>query len=659
MPEIVLIIGGVVALLALITGIGFFRSWFNARPGRYFIRYATQQQKLALRNAEIPFTDEHLRSDHDPGIFFKRKYLDRAVRALDSYIVVVFPTPVPRIHEIAVRPNVVRPTNLAHFTVQGQHVFPTGTMIEKLIGDIVIPAVRTNVVIHHCRGQVYEPRDDDALNIFVYSRARRGEATYMPNRFVGVENEPWDYAYTASGLGVPLSDNGHVYGELIGNNLYLLGQMQHLSGPRLAQFMRLLEKAAPELDIDLAVEQVLRSLPPLPRHLNANDRRLSVFDEGFNGRRKVVMRALLQHVLVPAVANHIHVMDGNGGFRNEFRDEMFHVFHGAVPTAGALPSGRGIILTDESTNAEIGELIGNNLYLYKPVIKYGSSQEARELARLLLIVRKDIMAEMDATAADGMHGERFIDACLKQASPYATLEAPASNDELQKAEEGLRQLLAEVRKSEQEVYRLEGSPDTALGAEFDSLLRIGKVRDVTVNDNEIIVDTRMMFCRDPRSGLLHRIGEFYIHIPLSSGSVRFHNKAGPVELGGGYRMHAPHVNSAGNACLGNTADLFPQLIRERQYASAVQLAIAFLESVNVNDSWGRNISSFPVAGEEPKAKKKKKKAGEIAEAAASGQVEAPTGEQPQPPAPETQTAPGENQPGTAPVTPNPDEGGQQ
>jgi hypothetical protein len=40
--------------------------------------------------------------------------------------------------------------------------------------------------------------------------------------------------------------------------------------------------------------------------------------------------------------------------------------------------------------------------------------------------------------------------------------------------------------------------------------------------------------------------------------------------------------------------MFPELIRNREFASVVQLAILFLESVNITDIWGRQIGEWPV-----------------------------------------------------------------
>jgi hypothetical protein len=82
---------------------------------------------------------------------------------------------------------------------------------------------------------------------------------------------------------------------------------------------------------------------------------------------------------------------------------------------------------------------------------------------------------------------------------------------------------------------------------------------------------------------------------LNGAGMEFKNLAGPIDLGNGYTMHAPHVNGGGTICLGNVKDQFPELIRNREYAAAVQLAIVFLESVNVDDNWGQCINRFPIA----------------------------------------------------------------
>jgi hypothetical protein len=47
---------------------------------------------------------------------------------------------------------------------------------------------------------------------------------------------------------------------------------------------------------------------------------------------------------------------------------------------------------------------------------------------------------------------------------------------------------------------------------------------------------------------------------------------------------AVHISQNGKACLGNTGPWFKKLIGERKFADAAKLAIAFVETVNPEDT---------------------------------------------------------------------------
>jgi hypothetical protein len=42
-------------------------------------------------------------------------------------------------------------------------------------------------------------------------------------------------------------------------------------------------------------------------------------------------------------------------------------------------------------------------------------------------------------------------------------------------------------------------------------------------------------------------------------------------------------------------EVFSKLLAERQYAAAVEAAIAFVEAANTDDTWGKNIDKWPRA----------------------------------------------------------------
>jgi hypothetical protein len=140
------------------------------------------------------------------------------------------------------------------------------------------------------------------------------------------------------------------------------------------------------------------------------------------------------------------------------------------------------------------------------------------------------------------------------------------------------------------------------GQEYDKLLVIPKVRDVQVAPGVVKVFTDTLYCVDPRSGKRHEIGAFRIEIYRDgqNGGVRWFNLTRRIDA---YRddMYAPHVFSDGKACLGNTQDIFPELIGNYEFAAAAMVAIQFVESVNVDDSAGKYVNRWPEAPAEMEA----------------------------------------------------------
>lgn len=144
----------------------------------------------------------------------------------------------------------------------------------------------------------------------------------------------------------------------------------------------------------------------------------------------------------------------------------------------------------------------------------------------------------------------------------------------------------------------EASLNERLDREYTEILAIEKVRRVRIQGDQLTVTTGPLFCRDPRTRYLHRIGEFQIDISVSGG-IRFLNLSPQSERPGG--GNAPHVDSAGVPCFGNIRESVPQLIATYEFASVIMLAITFIESVNVNDSGGRTIQHYPRVIEEAAA----------------------------------------------------------
>jgi hypothetical protein len=266
-----------------------------------------------------------------------------------------------------------------------------------------------------------------------------------------------------------------------------------------------------------------------------------------------------------------------------------------------VPSASGAPIIDDG-GFIVGELVGSNLYLHQEYIYYGAKVEAALLARLLLEVRKQLQearAGTPETLSEKL-AQHFEEECRRQVVSCSTRGLKASAHDVAKAQSHLRDLLKGTRLAEINLLRLEAAPQEELGREYDELLKLANVVDVRVSNDTLVVATKTLYCVHPKTGRKHEIGAFEIHISMRHQTIKWFNQTRKV-TGGRRGMNAPHVDENGNACFGNTKELFPMLIARREFASAVELAIAFVESVNLDDNWGKFIDCWPLAVEEDPA----------------------------------------------------------
>lgn len=270
-------------------------------------------------------------------------------------------------------------------------------------------------------------------------------------------------------------------------------------------------------------------------------------------------------------------------------------------------SGAGDIITDPD-GWPVAELAGNTLHIFYPlqnrhfafghgfgvdifrsimqevvVLRLTSPQQRAEA------IRARALEKRDATRT------QYVQMCASRLT--RTLEATRANiTNLERSVEQTQQtLITQIRDladNRQRLSQLESTnPQNTerYGSEFDKLFELPKILDVRITRDKISVFTDTLYCVDPRSNRTHEIGKFRIDILPNSG-VLWHNLTRKV---GGFM--APHVDEGGKACLGTLANTLPDLIARYEFATVATLAISFIESVNIHDSWGRNISSWPIA----------------------------------------------------------------
>ncbi|MDR2540950.1 MAG: hypothetical protein LBD11_04125 [Candidatus Peribacteria bacterium] len=148
--------------------------------------------------------------------------------------------------------------------------------------------------------------------------------------------------------------------------------------------------------------------------------------------------------------------------------------------------------------------------------------------------------------------------------------------------------------------------------EFSDLLSSPDILKIEVSGEEVIVYTDLLFCWDSKNKVYRAIGKFKITLDRSkkdkdSEGVYWKNLTDPRKgLSDSGLMQAPHIYPEGYACLGNRKSIFRDLLQEREYASAIDLAIQFVQYANVNDSAGKYVDQWPEATSQRNAEMKRR-----------------------------------------------------
>jgi hypothetical protein len=161
--------------------------------------------------------------------------------------------------------------------------------------------------------------------------------------------------------------------------------------------------------------------------------------------------------------------------------------------------------------------------------------------------------------------------------------------------------LRDLRLREQGISAAEDEQSliARLDAEFRDIIQNPQVvqLELVAKPLRLKVYTTELLCKDPRTEATHFIGNFKIYINFRNDpehdSVVWINRIQRVQTPIGV-MEAPHVLAEGGACLGNMTGVFEDLISRGQYSTAVVMAIAFIETVNVTDDWGKHVNLWPV-----------------------------------------------------------------
>jgi hypothetical protein len=492
-----------------------------------------------------------------------------------------------------------------------------------LIRSVLAKQVKMPVVIHMDAG-AHGAISDAEFHVYLSGSPAKTSGVKVPVTVFGVPVAGGHNAWSLAAGSTPVKDGDFVVAQLVGmNNLYInfnpINDGVDGIGDIKAEWEvlgRILQAAVKELDVDTIIREIVAEFNDTVRLTKQNDgpspTRIEIAVQGFSGRSLAVLTALTEQLLAPAVRMDVMVSNGQGEHRQPVDDGRFHVFFNSSPigercatTPAALfgiklpsreaafwPSGAGIGIAD-GTGFLVGELVGNNFYIHTQLVQAGTYDEAKLVARVMLAALHEFSVRAQVSYADTMV-KAYREECLTRVKARIdnATHNPFDPNHVRQSEAVLKDAVAVTQRSERALQRLEINEQ--FGHEYDELLGIEKVANVTVGGGQILVDTKVLYCRDPRTGAVHEIGAFKIQIPTEGGRVRWFNQTRIVAIGD-RKMNAPHVAADGHACEGTTKGEWPQFIANRQFAYVVMKAIQFIESVNTEDVWGKGINNWPVA----------------------------------------------------------------
>lgn len=348
--------------------------------------------------------------------------------------------------------------------------------------------------------------------------------------------------------------------------------------------------------------------------------------EGDNKNREFLTK-LIDEVLRPTIDRHVKITVPHGS-RTESQnrdDKWFHIHIWSSPDKGVyetpsvmwgidnptVDSSRNVgvwmggkpVTTDEGQ--EVGAFDNENLYIYFDAVHTANSHAQSILRKIFEFVAK--FYNSPHTVDVEVVKANYVKACSRRAETEKKELAKSLEDMSDRVAKLQKDLLDTIRGAKSTKARLEllqtSTEDVRghLGKEFDRLLAMDKVVGVNWRAEKMVVTTRRLFCKHPETGKWHDIGAFDIVIDSQSSDVLFWNRTRRVDAFN-EGMNGPHLFPNGKACLGNMGAVIPVLVASYDWSAAVQQAIAFVESVNLDDGAGRHIGKWPTVNDAEKKK---------------------------------------------------------
>lgn len=616
-----------------------------------FFSAITAEQKALLNKAGVVFTETEYEATGEQGVIIAKNQIDQCLKILSLRILLEVPL-MDGISKAYVTKAVKEWSFFDWFKTAADEKAAVNALLEdknigaailKLIGydypvstghwngenqsrfvkiaaEILRPAVLKAIVIDVPHGDCYEPvGSNDCFYIHIWS---------APPGVVRDNNTPhyiWqqkvacpDPSFRDFRGGIKIKDGKYTVATLMKNDLYINHDICHYGRESELEIFRLLLKKTAE---------IIRRQPRYLRRLVKESSKLktaSVVCGSSVGVQKGIESAA--KIIASRLKTKVFIYNPNGVTCDICYDSQFHVYLWSYPggrnkcappdtlfdikiNAAAnsfFSREKGIVIFDDN-GIPAAELIrGNNLFIYHDL------KEAKDPSAVI----RRIFSEAAGLLTTKTGLSRYQKNASKQLAKNRDLYVKGCSQRIEAAltgcEEEIAVLEASRRKLQQQlviaIRKIEAARAKKsrfdseqylddFAAEFDKLLTLPKIKLITVDNNLLNVYTDIIYCQHPKTGNFHEIGAFRLQINLDgkNDGLRFFNLSRQVSGYNKGMMQAPHVFDDGKACLGNIQEVIPELIAGYQFYELIMLAIAFLESVNIDDAAGKFIDNWPIA----------------------------------------------------------------
>lgn len=261
------------------------------------------------------------------------------------------------------------------------------------------------------------------------------------------------------------------------------------------------------------------------------------------------------------------------------------------------PSKNSVPLCHPYDKWNSGEMVGDNFYIFFDICSCG----LRTFSYMIENFFRQISEIYSGTPAEYQESgkQHYVDLTARRLSNDSEghqKQLEQLDKQLRDAQTTVNTILGQRHHIAESIAKMseKGIDETMAVIELEKLKSLPKVVDVLVNNRYINVFTKNLSCVDPRTGIAHNIGKFRIMIDTKIPQIRWFNLTRRIEACES-RMQAPHVFPDGHACMGSASKPFHELLKHKEYSTAILLGIQFVESVNVEDSAGKYIRNWPTS----------------------------------------------------------------